>query len=261
MKSNIANRLIFLVVFSSCALATKQNVELNPNQKILQSDKSQFTLTDKSGSFLVERESGRLGNQNKYAVKQQLTTSSNTEQVLEQIISISQIGRLNKLHILRPERSQYTVWFDGKKYFSELSIDAEKKLLVINLESPEKQWKGRTEKAFPTSTGVYCFYTQIVECASFTGFINKAIQEKIGIMNFYIIWDGYPYIMEQYDGIPLDVFSPARLEYDGKTSDNENRFLLQFGGETIFYMVNDNGKYDKQLWVSQGLSKVKRGIK
>lgn len=234
---------------------------MSPNQKILQAEKSQFLLTDKGGDFLVERESGRLGNQNKYAVKQQLTTTSNTNQVLEQLISISQIGRLKNLHILRPEKSQYTVWFDGKKYFSELSVDVEKKMLIVNLESPEKQWNGRTEKAFPTSTGVYCFYTQVIECASFTGFIDKAIEEKTGVMNFYIIWDGYPYIMEQYQGIPVEVFSPASLQYDGQTADNEDRFRLEFAGETIFYMVNKNGKYDKQMWVSQGLSKIKRGLK
>lgn len=254
--------IYYVLLLSSCALSEKkQGQGLQANKSILSVTKNTFMLSDKAGQFLVDRESGRLGQHNKFAVRQKVTSSDNTQNILEQLISISQVGKLNNLSVLRPERSQYTVWFDGQRYFSELAVDVENRLLTIDMQSPESGWNGRKEVSFPSGTGVYCFYSQIIECASFTGFISKAINEKAGVMNFHIIWDGYPYIMEQYIGIPDQAFTEARLEYDGETSDGEKRFLLRFYGETIFFMVNNNGGYDKQLWVSQGLSKIKRGLR
>lgn len=252
--------VLFFFLSTSCArIEEERSSSLQSNSGILQVSKDTFVLSDKAGQFSVERESGRLGQNNKFAVRQKIMSFERDQQILEQLISISQTGRLKNLFVLRPEKSQYTVWFDGQRYFSELTVDVENKSLVIEMQSPEDKWNGRKEVAFPTGTGVYCFYSQVIECAAFTGFINKAIQEKAGEMNFHLIWDGYPYIMEQYIGIPEQVFSPATLSYDGVTDDGEQRFLLRFYGETIFFMVNKNGKYDKQLWVSQGLSKIKKG--
>lgn len=262
MKSN-SSLLAFVTLLSlSCArLEVPKKLDLQSNASILKVTKDIFILSDKAGEFSVERESGRLGEGYKFAVRQKIQSFERDSEILEQLISISQTGKLKKLFVLRPEKSQYTVWFEGQRYFSELSVNVDNKSLQIELESPEKRWQGRQEVPFPTGTGVYCFYSQVIECASFTGFISKAIKEKAGEMNFHLIWDGYPYIMEQYPGIPEQVFSPATLSYDGMTDSGEQRFLLRFYGETIFFMVNKDGKYDKKLWVSQGLTKIKKGSK
>lgn|GEM_PF-1367463 len=248
-----------LLSLSGCS-GIKTRRGLNPNQNIEKNRSSLFEYSDKAGRFYLQRESGRMAKSAKYMVKEKMYVPDEENEEVERLVSISKVGEVNGLKLLRPERSQYTVWFDGKKYSSELKLDVQQRKMLVEMSSPEKEWNGSEEFSFPKGTGVYCFFSQVIECASITGFINKALEKKAGVMRFHIVWDGYPYIMEQYPGIPEGVFSSASLEYDGQTESGEKRFMLKFGGETIFYMVNPiSGQFTKKMWVSQGVTQTLRG--
>lgn len=263
MKKSKKAQLILVATCLACLFGCsglQKKRGLSPNQNIEKNRSVLFEYSDKAGRFYLKRESGRMAEAPKYMVKEKMYVPSQKDEVVEKLVSISTIGDVNGLRLLRPERSQYTVWFDGQKYFTELKVDVESKKMLVEMTSPESEWNGSREFSFPKGTGVYCFFSQLIECASITGFINKAIEANAGVMRFHVVWDGYPYIMEQYPGLENNLFSSASLEYDGKTEEGENRFMLRFAGETIFYMVNPrSGQFTKKLWVSQGVTQTLRG--
>ena len=178
------------------------------------------------------------------------------KKTIEKSIAIATPGRLKNVNIVRPQVAQYTVWFDKKRYFSELKLDVKSKSMVLKMDSPENQWKGVRKIPFPTGTGVYCFFSMIVECVSATGFIEKAIGKGHGKMRFHVIWDGYPYIQEQYQYLPDEVFSSAEFVFEGEHENGEKKFSLTTGGQTIMYFVQPEGLLKKIFWVSEGMSMV-----
>lgn len=264
MKKNKAIEFLLLFFYLTCqwgcAGLQRAGSGLSANKNIEKNRSVLFEYSDKAGRFYINRESGRMAKSPKYMVKEKMYVPSQPDETVEKLVSISTIGDVNALRLLRPERSQYTAWFGGEKYLTELKVDIEHKKMLVEMTSPESEWNGVEEFSFPKGTGVYCFFSQVIECASITGFINKAIKAQAGVMRFHIVWAGYPYIMEQYPGIQKNVFSKASLEYDGQTEQGEDRFMLRFAGETIFYMVNpENGQFKKKLWVSQGVTQTLKG--
>lgn len=218
--------------------------------------KKVFQLTDKSGKFLVEREKGFNRTKNQFIVKKSIKVSGETKE-LEKLIVISKLGSLKKsLTILRPEISEYSVWFEGKKYVSRMKVNEKSKTMEVRLTSPEKQWSGKRSFPFPKTMGIFCYFSQITECARATGFIDKAIKRDSGSMKVVVIWEGYPYFQEQYLNIPNSVFTEGSFEYDGKNSKGERRFTLKVGNQAIFYFLDENRELMKKFWVSQGLSMV-----
>ena len=80
-----------------------------------------------------------------FVVKEQIVSRDKTgDKVLEKAVAFSKFGKIGKIPVLRPMLSQYSVWFDGKRYVSEMKIDPEAKKLTVNLDSEEKQWTGDT---------------------------------------------------------------------------------------------------------------------
>ncbi len=237
-----------LLIIGSCSSTTKlagtKNYEVKMN------------LEDKSGKFLVVREGGMAKDRKHVVSKYRVYSVENGGQkVLEQSIVFSTPGVLKKsIRLLRPERSQYKVWFDAKLYQTETSLDKKSKSLVIEMKSPEKQWNGRRTFPFPGGTGVFCYFTQLVDCVKYTGFIEKAIKAKAGKMPFHVIWDGYPFIQEQYLNINNEPFAAAVLEYDGQTNEKDYRFSLNVSGNVIFYLFNESYEYAKIFWPAQGYS-------
>jgi hypothetical protein len=251
------NHLLLILIISnltSCAFFNKMTGR--SGRSTLEASKKRYELNDKAGNFSFVRESGFQAKGKTFVLKTRVTPPRGDQsKVLEQSISISEIGKLkNNLPILRPKIAQYTVWFDKKKYFTQLKTNVEKRSIEITMKSPESKWNGKKTIPFPNSTGVFCFYNQLIECAAMTGFIHKAIAKKAGSMNFTVIWDGYPYFHEQYVNIRLEVFSSASLSFDGEGKNGLYRFTLEVSGQQIFYSVDKNGRYRKQFWVAQGLS-------
>lgn len=250
--------LIIPLILSSCAGNKKNNLK-----KELVRGEERFAYTDKNGAFLVKLSSGFNKKENTFFTKKTLEVpNKETDNILEQSIVLSDMGALKKKQpILRPKISQYTVWFEGKKYFSELKLNPGKKAIDVKMISPESQWNGTKQVKLPNTKALYCFFSQLIECAKTAGFITQAISKETGTMNLYIIWEGYPYLNETFSDFPAELFSRAQLEYDGKSSGDERRFNLKVAGQSIFFSVDKKEQMKKMFWVSQGISMVSKTLK
>lgn len=240
--------LFYFILFSCSPLKIKQTFKKK---------ESRYELKDKSGTFVLKRSSGLIGN--KFIVREKLLgLYENEKKPFEKKISISKIGKLKNVNILRPEKSSYAVWFDKKKYSTQMKINPLKRAMEVVLKSPESRWNGKRLIPFPRGTGVFCYFSQLIECITYTGFINKAIEKKVGVMNFHIVWDGYPFVHEQYLNLKKELFSRAEFIYDQRKKDSHDRFILKVSGQSIFYLLKD-GELVKKFWVSQGytLNRVK----
>ena len=81
----------------------------------------------------------------------------------------------------------------------------------------------------------------------------KARKDKVLL---YIIWDGYPFNSEQYEGVEDVLISQASFYYSQKQRDSL-RFELDIGNQIIFYHFDKNLQFEKMFWVSQGISLTK----
>lgn len=254
------NRLLSLIILFgviSCGGMGKKNVA-----EILEKTEDKFNYTDKNGTFLVKSSSGIDKKNKTYVTKRSLSTQGKEKNsVLEQSLVASSVGVLKKTtNILRPKLSQYTVWFDGKKYFSEMKINLKKKAIDLKMVSPESQWSGNKQINFPSTKTLPCFFSQIMDCAKISGFIKTASEKKTGTMNLLVIWEGYPYLNETFSDFPSELFSKAQLEYDGKTKESERRFNLRVAGQSIYYVLNEQDNMIKMFWVTQGISMVSKSV-
>ena len=243
--------IIFLI--SGCSGLKNSNLK-----KELIQEEEKFSYVDKNGEYLVKTSSGFNKKENVlYTKRSIINPNKETDNVLEQSIVFSDIGTLKKkTEILRPKMSQYSVWFDGKKYFSELKLNTAKKAIDIKMISPESQWNGTKQIKLPNTKLVYCFFSQVVECAKTAGFLKISKNKESAKMKFFIIWEGYPYLNETYSDFPSELFSKASLEYEGKTKDAEDRFTLKVAGQSIFFIVDKKDKMSKMFWVSQGITLI-----
>lgn len=245
-------KIIFLLTLTACS-STQKTQDLKHE---LVRGEEKFTYSDKNGDFIVRLSSGFNKKEKTFFSKRSLEVPTKEgHSVLEQSIVISDFGSLKKRKIiLRPKMSQFNVWFDGKKYFSELKINPQKKSIDVKMISPEKQWNGIKQVKLPSTKALYCFFSQLVECIKTIGFMDLAIKKETGSMNFYVIWEGYPYLNETFTDFPSELISRAIFEYDGKTQEGEQRFNLKVAGQSIFYVVDKFEKMKKMFWVSQGIS-------
>lgn len=250
--------LIALQFIHSCAFVRKTMSKEDMLTKPV-SNKA-FILTDKSGKFNYLREAGYQKQGNQFVVKRKITAQDDPSKVLEKSIVIATPGKYNGVNLLRPKVSQYTVWFEKKKYFTEMKVLPKEKSVYVKTVSPEKQWNGEAKIKFPKMTGVYCFFSQVLDCAKYSGFINEATKRQAGSMKLVIIWEGYPFFQEQYLNIPDEIFTNASLEYEGKNRVGERRFTLKFQNQQIFYFLGQRNTFKKSFWVQQGMSVVPNPI-
>ncbi len=253
MNRNVFGFIIILLSISACSTSTSKNAK-----KDLIRPEESFSYRDKNGQYVVKLTSGFNKKDNSFFTKKSLEIINKKENnALEQSVTISDYGSIKKKQvILRPKLSQYSVWFDGKKYFSEIKMNKLKKLLELKMISPESQWNGQKDIKLPTSKAMYCFFSQVIECAKTYGFFSRANKKDSTTMSFYIIWEGYPYLNETISDFPSELISRAELEFDGFTEEKERRFNLKVAGQSIFYVVDNQEKMRKMFWVSQGISMV-----
>lgn len=250
--------LLSFLFLSSCSFFSRSSSLGDSSNSLLKNSKQRFKLTDKAGEFVVYRETGFKKSNKTYISKRQvLPFNDDRSKILEQSIAISQVGTVGKnLKIMRPHKSQYTVWFDGKKYISNMALNKAAQSLDVKLKSPEKQWNGSRSIRFPDPKSIYCFFSQVLECTAISGYFKTALKKGRGQMNFYLIWDGYPYFQEQYLNVPTEVFSKAKFNYDGANKNGHHRFSLSFGEQVIFFLLDKKNNFVKQFWISQGMTMV-----
>lgn len=257
MSNGLFILLSVMVLLSSCSGVAGRSAATQ-----LPAIEDDFSYTDKSGEYRVRLNSAFDKKTNSFSTKKVMEIPNRQkDKILEQSIAISSLGSIKKkTFVLRPKISQYNVWFDGKKYASELKINPAKRAIDVKMTSPESQWNGSKQIKFPSTTLLPCFFSQVIECAKVAGFISKASEKKSGTMSLMVIWEGYPYLNETFSDFPSELFSEAQLEYDGKTKESERRFNLRVSGQSIFYILNDQDVMTKMFWVSQGISMVSRSV-
>lgn len=219
--------------------------------------KRTYVFIDVSGKYQYTREH-KLINQ-KLVSRTQLTQEiGETSRVLEKSITVSQLGTIKKSDIrslvLRPYASEFTVWLEGQKYESKSKIDQNSKSLVFDLVSPESKWSGSQSHAFPKEEK-FCYFTQIPECLYHNLLLVKSVENPQQSFPFTIVWDAYPYIQEQLTGVGQKVFSKAKLIFE-KEMNNEQRFIVEFDGQSVLYHFSKSFDLIRMLWIAQGISVI-----
>lgn len=262
MVSKLLAPFILIIFLASCSgLAPESLARFDDFYK--ESMQARYDLVDKAGKFVVVRESGYRAQNNRFFTKSSVyPEDEDRAKLLEESFVISNPGMLSKkLKVMRPFASRYNVWFEGKKFTTEMYLNEKEKGLEIKMTSPESQWNGTKNISLPQGTGVYCFLSQLVECVRMTGFFHLSAKNDAGVMNFHLIWEGYPYYAEQYLYVPDEPISQARLTYDGVNNFGETRFTLEVGEQRIFYFVDKEYNFLKRFWVAQGLSQTRVQMK
>lgn len=223
----------------------------------------QYNYEDKNGTFKVSRQVGLEKKTGRLITKQQLELIGlGKESILEQSIVISNPGSIkSKIEVLRPEEGQYSVWFEGKKYSSTIKINAKNKSFELKTTGPSAKDVTSRQIAFPNNQHIFCFFSQLTECLNFHGFIKKSIKEQAGSVRLNLVWNGYPFFQEAYNDLPIELFSNAKLAYDGKIADDEYRFTLGVANQMIFFVTGENGDFKKMFWIAQGISMVRKDLK
>lgn len=256
-SSGLFNLFISIFLVSCSGLAPQSIARFDEFYK--ESSEARFDLVDKAGKFVVTRESGYSSQNNRYYTKSSIyPEDDDRKKLLEQSFVISNPGNLSgKVKVMRPYASRYNVWFEGKKFSTEMYLQEKEKGLLIKMTSPESQWNGSKTISLPKGTGVFCFLSQLIECIRMTGFLHLSNKNDAGVMNFHLIWEGYPYYGEQYMGLPDEAISTAKFTYDGVNSMGESRYTLEVEGQKIFYFVDKEYNFLKRFWVAQGLSQTR----
>ena len=236
--------LLILLSTSACSVLTSQGA---PKE-----GKRTFSYSDVSGKYIFTRESKLL--KNRLITRTQISTVSGN--LLEKSIMVSQLGTIKdqrgRVLSIRPYGSEFTVWLEGKKYESRMKIDPKSKSMLVELNSPEDKWKGRSTTPFPKGKQ-FCFFSQIPDCLYHNNYLFRSQQGKGEGLGFYVVWDSFPYVQEQLTNIGMRLFSSAVLKYEG-TAKNILRYQVEVDVQTLLYQFAKSYDLDRMFLVSQGIS-------
>ncbi|TDJ08717.1 MAG: hypothetical protein E2O68_01580 [Deltaproteobacteria bacterium] len=239
---------IFSLCLSSCAFFKKIS---NPPKEEKLEVKNEFRLKDQSGQYSLSLESGPGKDNKTYVVKRKLKTFGDKKaKILEKSISIS----IKEKKSLVPKISQFSVWYNKHRHFSQIEFNRDGKQLKVTWESPEPKYNGI--KYFPIKDGkeIFCFYTQVIACARHVKFLADSIRGKSDKLKMKIIWDGHPFFQQQFTDFNPPIISSAVLRYDGKNRRGHRRFSLKVEGESIFFFIDNQYRLVGQYWIAKGLS-------
>jgi hypothetical protein len=219
--------------------------------------KQQYSYIDGSGKFVLSREHKLL--KNKLISRTQIASNQGSSlKILEKSITVSQMGTIkdknSRILILRPLASEFTVWLEGKRYDSKMRLDLKKKSMSIELNSPEPKWQGMSSVPVPQGKQ-FCFFSQIPDCLYHNMLLSKAMARKDESFPFYVIWEGYPFIQDQFTGVGSKLFEPANVKFNGEQK-NTMRFLIEVGGQSILYHFSKSFDLVRMFWVAQGVTVV-----
>lgn len=241
--------LILLTIFS-CSFLGKGDL---PSEK-----KMTYTYADVSGRYKLIRD--RKFSKNKVVTRTQLIKPSG-DKVLEKSITVSHLGSVKnkdgRALILRPEAAEFSVWLEGKNYFSRMSLDVKRKSLRLDLKSPEAKWNGTTLIPFPKGK-YFCFYSQLPECLYHLKFLSATENNPDKEIGFYIIWDSFPYVQDQLSGVGQKIFAKASIKFEGPQK-KLLRYVIEVEGQIILYDFSKSFELVKIAWISQGITVVPEG--
>lgn len=234
---------LFLPLFGCSSLERKA-------QSLPSQSSETFRLKDRTGEFAVSR--SVVYRNGKMVVKKEVYALNELNKPLEKTVAVADIGSIKtkkgRLKSARPSVSQHTIWYDKKRFFSQLKVNPKKRSLDILMESPEPKWDGSERRAFPKGH-VFCFFSQLPECAKIHGLLENI--EKPAVVQ--VIWDNYPYHTEMYEKVSEDAFEKGIWAFDRNTKQGY-RFGLVLGGQLVLYEFDADKNFQNMFWVAQGIS-------
>ncbi len=217
--------------------------------------RAKYYYRDVSGLYNYDRETKTI--KNKVVTRYQMSlTSDQTKRPLEKSIVVAEKGSVKaggkSILVQRPLMSQYTVWLEGKKHFSQLKTLMNEKSLEIKMDSPDSRWKGIKKVKFPGGIH-FCYFSQLAECLINTGILGKSIGRAHSKTAITVIWDNYPYVLDQLTHVQDSVFARAEVYLDEEEK-NLYRIGVDITGQTIFYHFSKNWELVKMSWIAQGIT-------
>lgn len=217
--------------------------------------KTNYSFADVSGNYRLSREF-KMIKQRLVSRSQILSSASGSNKVLEKSITVSRLGSIaskkSRLVTLRPEASEFSVWLEGKKYSSVMKINTKSKSMRVTLDSPEAKWKGSHEVPFPKGK-YFCFYSQIPECLYRNYLLQRSFDEKNKKIDFFVVWDSYPFLQDQLTGVGKNLFAAATLKFDGEIKNNF-RYIVEVEEQIILYHFSKALDLTKIAWIAQGIT-------
>lgn len=243
---------ICLLLLAACSLLKSSH----PLDQVSDSNKG-YVFRDVSGKFYYSREIKK--NKNNLVSRYQIFDQGGVQdRTLEKSVAVSEMGSIKtkkgRRNTLRPVTSQYTAWLEGKQYFVQMKTLVQKRSLEIIMRSPEAKWNGRREIPYPKGD-LFCFFSQMPECLKLSGLLDRAILNPKRQFTFKVLWDSYPYHLEQYTNLPNQVFTDATVELD-KDSKKDYRLSVEIGEQTLLYHFSKNREFTKMFWIAQGVQLV-----
>ena len=154
--------VLVLLSFISCAQLSLNNEEGTTLSSIVGTHI--FSFEDYTGTYRLTREvkfrGGKLISRNK------ILSSSGSE--LETTVAVSLVGTKEnrsgrKLISILPEASQFSVWFDKKKYFSQSQLLRDEKKIEFKYQGGDSP--DVTQNKYNLNSGTYfCYFSQIPDC-------------------------------------------------------------------------------------------------
>lgn len=223
--------------------------------------KKSFAYVDVSGRYNFTREH-KLINKNKLITRTQISSNQGSSlKPLEKSIMVSQLGTVSdkgrRSLVMRPYASEFTVWLEGKKYESKMRLDPRSKSMLVELNSPEEKWNGKSSVPVPKGKQ-FCFFSQIPDCLYHNLMLTRALEMKGEVFHFYVVWDSYPYIQEQFTGVGTKLFAPAVVKYDGQFK-SLYRYSVEVDGQSMLYHFSKSFDLVRMFWIAQGVSIIPPG--
>lgn len=266
--------LFFLLFVNACSFFEKKSHQSVYDFFSEKNKKKTFIYTDASGSFDYIRETKQLKNMivsrnrmfSKVERKRRSFLSSrnkNNSLLVEKSILLSKLGVIkskgrNKL-VLRPEKSEFLVWLEGKKYQNTMTIIPQKKAMRVEFTSLVSTHESESRKesyieTFPPSTHI-CFFNQLPECLKSNMLLKQMINKRREKTSIFILWDQYPFSQEMYLNVGSKLFSKASVKYEGTFKKN-HRIVVEVEGQDIVYFFDNNLNFKKLAWIVQGTTLI-----
>ena len=242
-------RISVLILFLLSACAHVLDTGVAPKEGL-----RTFKYVDASGTYVFTRENKLL--KNRLITRTQISSQAGSQKLLEKSVMVTELGSVKgkdgRLLVSRPFASDFTVWLEGKRYDSKFRLEPATKSMSVDLMSPEEKWKGKSSVLVPKGT-LFCFFSQIPDCLYHNMLLTKTMERKGEDTSFYVVWDGYPFVQEQFSGAGTKLFAPAVLKYDGEHK-STLRYIVEVNGQSVLYHFSKSFDLVRMLWIAQGVS-------
>lgn len=230
-------KYLLLIILCSCSTFSRDQ-EIKNEIKL-------YSYQDASGIYFYKRYIKRK--KNKLIIKNVIFSNGNEHLPLEKTITVSTFVYNKNVTRLRPDVSQFSVWFEKEKYFVQHKTDLKSKSLLSL--SKEKSQSKKKSTAFPSADS-FCYFNQLPECFLVLGALDLGLGKS---KKFMLLWEASPYHNQQYSGFNENIFYNAlvRREEDRK---GLKRFSVEVNGQLLFIEFTKENEFTSIFWIAQGIT-------